>query len=296
MGARLVAANAYLGVEPVLEALHGFARIVITGRVADPSLFLAPLIHEFGWPLDDWQRLGAGTLVGHLLECAGQVTGGYFADPGRKDVANLARLGFPLAEVQDDGTAVIAKVEGSGGAVTVATCTEQLLYEIHDPAAYITPDVVADFSRVRFAVAGPDRVAVAGAGGGPRPPTLKVSVGYRDGFIGEGQIGYVGSGATARARLALAIVRERLAVAGVRYDELCGELIGAEPGHVRLRIAARTRTMAEAVRIGNEVETLYTNGPAGGGGAFKAAREVLAMDATLLSRDRVTPVVSFVES
>ena len=188
MADRLVAANAYLGVDPVLEALRGFARVVITGRVADPSLFLAPLIHEFGWAADDWPRLGAGTVVGHLLECAGQVTGGYFADPGRKDVANLARLGFPLAEVQEDGTAVITKVEGSGGAVTVATCTEQLLYEIHDPTAYITPDVIADFSRVRFTAAGPDRVAVAGAGGAPRPATLKVCVGYRDGFVGEGQI------------------------------------------------------------------------------------------------------------
>ena len=296
MTGRLVAANAYLGVEPVLEALRGFARIVVTGRVADPSLFLAPLVHEFGWRLDDWPRLGAGTLVGHLLECAGQVTGGYFADPGRKDVADLARLGFPLAEVQDDGTAVITKVGGSGGAVTVATCTEQLLYEIHDPAAYVTPDVVADFSQVRFTARGADRVAIAGAGGAPRPATLKVSVGYRDGFVGEGQIGYVGSGAMARARLALDIVRERLAMTGVRCHELRADLIGAEPGDVRLRVVGRTDTMAEAIRIGNEVETLYTNGPAGGGGALKAAREVLAMDATLLPRDRVKPSVVFVES
>jgi hypothetical protein len=296
LGPRVAAANAYLGVEPLLEALRGFARVVITGRVADPSLFLAPLIHEFGWRLDDWPMLGAGTVVGHLLECAGQVTGGYFADPGRKDVPGLARLGFPLAEVQEDGTAVVTKVDGSGGAVTVATCTEQLLYEIHDPAAYLTPDVTADFSRVRLTAAGADRVAVAGASGRPRPETLKVSVACRDGFIGEGQIGYRGSGAIARARLALAIVQERLALTGVRCLELRGDIIGAEPGDVRLRVIGRTATMLDAERIGNEVETLYTNGPAGGGGALKAAREVLAMDAVLLSRDRVSPAVSFVES
>ena len=296
LGTGLVAANAYLGAEPLLEALRGFARIVITGRVADPSLFLAPLVHEFNWRLDDWPTLGAGTVVGHLLECAGQVTGGYFADPGRKDVADLARLGFPLAEVTEDGSAVITKVEGSGGAVTVATCTEQLLYEIHDPSAYLTPDVTADFSCVRLTADGPDRVAVTGAGGRPRPATLKVSVGFRDGFIGEGQIGYRGSGATARARLALAIVQERLALSGVRCLELRGDIIGTEPGDVRLRVAGRTATLLDAERIGNEVETLYTNGPAGGGGALKAAREVLAMDAVLLSRDRVVPAVSFVES
>jgi hypothetical protein len=308
---RLVAANAYLGIEPILEALAADARIIITGRVADPSLFLAPLVHRFGWRRDDWARLGAGTLVGHLLECAGQVTGGYFADPGRKDVAGLARLGFPVAEVGEDGAAVITKVPGSGGAVTRATCTEQLLYEIHDPAAYVTPDVIADFSGVTFVEDGADRVAVHGATGRPRTDSLKASVAYRDGFIGEGQISYCGSGAAARARLGLEIVRERLRLTGVACAELRGDLIGidalagaapgivaqaTEPAEVRLRLAGRTATLADATRIGDEVETLYTNGPAGGGGVTKAAREVLALDATLVPRDRVRPVVSYLEA
>ncbi|PWC36063.1 acyclic terpene utilization AtuA family protein [Azospirillum sp. TSO35-2] len=310
MAGRLVSANAYLGAAPIVAALRGGADVVITGRVADPALFLAPQIFEFGWSMEDWDRLGKGTVVGHLLECAGQVTGGYFADPGVKDVANLARLGFPIAEVQEDGGAVITKVAGSGGAVTTATCKEQLLYEIHNPAAYYTPDVVADFSRVTFTQEGPDRVRVAGATGRARPDTLKVSVGYLDSCIGEGQISYAGPGAVARGRLALDIVRERLALTGVRTSELRFDLIGvdsihgdrlstasgAEPYEVRVRVTGRTDSLKEAVRIGNEVETLYTNGPASGGGATKSAKEVVAMLSALLPRDLTSPTVDYVEA
>jgi hypothetical protein len=146
LGDAIISANAYIGAQGIVDALAQGADVVITGRVADPALFLAPLIHEFGWAMDDWDRLGKGTVVGHLLECAGQVTGGYFADPGFRDVPDLARLGFPLAEVASDGRAVITKVEGSGGCVTFQTCVSQLLYEIENPAAYLQPDVVADFS------------------------------------------------------------------------------------------------------------------------------------------------------
>ena len=168
LGNQLVSANAYLGARPIVEALAGGADIVVTGRAADPAMFLAPQIHEFGWSMEDWTRLGRGTVVGHLLECAGQITGGYFADPGFKDVPDLARLGFPLAEVSADGTAVITKVPGSGGMVTAATCKEQLLYEVHDPARYFQPDVVADFSGVTVTEVGPDRVRVEGGdGSGP---------------------------------------------------------------------------------------------------------------------------------
>jgi hypothetical protein len=181
-------ANAYLGVAPIVTALAEAADVVVTGRVADPALFAAPLVHEFGWAEDDWCSLGRGIAVGHLLECAGQITGGYFADPGYKDVANLVRLGFPLAEVKPDGTAVITKVAGSGGMVSVKTCKEQLLYELHDPARYHQPDVVADFSGVRLEQVGSDRVRVCGASGSPRTGMLKVSIGYRDSFVGEGQI------------------------------------------------------------------------------------------------------------
>jgi len=185
---RIVSANAYLGVEAILPALASGANVVITGRVADPSLFLAPLVHEFGWALDDWDRLARGTVVGHLLECAGQITGGYFADPGVKDVPDLAHLGFPFADVDADGFASISKVAGTGGAVTLATVKEQLLYEITDPTGYVTPDVTTDFTTVRLAEVGPDRVAVGGATGRPRSDTLKVSVGYLAGWTGEGEI------------------------------------------------------------------------------------------------------------
>ena len=149
LGNRLLSANAYLGAEPIAQALTSGADIVITGRASDPALFLAPMIHAFGWAMDDWNLLGQGTVAGHLLECAGQITGGYFADPGYKDVADLARLGFPIGEVGEDGSLVITKVAGSGGAVTAQTCKEQLLYEVHDPKRYLQPDVVADFSQVK---------------------------------------------------------------------------------------------------------------------------------------------------
>jgi hypothetical protein len=303
---RMISANAYLGAEPIVEALAGGADVVITGRVADPALFLAPLIHEFGWAMDDWDRIGKGNVIGHLLECAGQVTGGYFADPGWKDVAGLARLGFPLAEVTADGNAVITKVAGSGGKVTIATCKEQLLYELHNPSAYLQPDVIADFSGVRFTEDGADRVAISGGTGRERTPTLKVSVGYRDSFIGEGQMSYAGAGSLARAKLALRIVEERLKLTGVQTTELRFDLIGVdsvhhgplvghgpEPSEVRIRVTGRCTSMREAVRIGNEVETLYTNGPAGGGGAFKSAREIIAVASTLIPREWAQPRVSY---
>lgn len=299
LGERLISANAYLGVDAILEALHADADVVITGRVADPSLFLAPQMFEFGWAAHDWQRLGRGTLVGHLLECAGQVSGGYFADPGFKDVDDLARLGFPLAEINADGEAVITKVAGSGGRVSRATCTEQLIYEVHDPAAYLTPDVTADFSHVSFVEEGLDRVRALGADGCARPEQLKVSVGYLDGWIGEGQMSYGGPGAVARAQLARDIVLKRLELMGVNMQEVRAELIGmdslhgprsdVEPWEVRLRVAARCEARSDAVRVGNEVETLYTNGPSGGGGASKSVRQVVAVASLLLARSAVNP-------
>ncbi|MDE2516137.1 MAG: DUF1446 domain-containing protein [Rhodospirillales bacterium] len=309
LGESLISANAYLGAGPIVAALAQGADIVVTGRVADPALFMAPLIHEFGWGFDDPMLLGCGTVVGHLLECAGQITGGYFADPGFKDVADLARLGFPLAEVAEDGSAVITKVAGSGGAVSLASCKEQLLYELHDPARYYQPDVVADFSAVTLRADGADRVAVSGGRGTKRTGTLKVSLGYHDSFVGEGQISYAGAGALARARLGGEIVRERLRLTGVATSELRIEVIGAdalyrgpgaahpaEPSEARLRVIGRTASMAEAVRIGNEVETLYTNGPAGGGGASKSARDVLAVVSTLIGESAVTPRVAMIEA
>jgi len=298
LGDKLISANAYVGIEPILEALAAGADVIITGRVADPSLFLAPLVHEFSWATDNWHLLGQGTVVGHLLECAGQVTGGYFADPGVKDVPDLAHLGFPIAEVSPDGSAILTKVEGSGGCITRATCTEQLLYEIMDPAAYFTPDVIADFSHVTLDEIGKDRVRVEGGNGRARPETLKVSVGYHDGFQGEGQICYAGPGALARAQLAQQILTERLA--RHTFRELRFDLIGvnsihgpglsrpaAEPYEVRMRATAKADDNRTAAMILSAVEALYTNGPAGGGGVTGFTREVTAMTSTLIARSLV---------
>jgi len=297
----LVSANAYTGADGIVAALAAGADIVLTGRVGDPALFLAPMIHRFGWAADDWDRLAQGTVIGHLLECAGQITGGYFADPGVKDVPDLARLGFPIAEVTADGTAVITKVTGSGGLITPATCKEQLLYEILDPAAYLQADAVTDIRNVAFRPLAPNRIQVTGAKGRPRPESLKVTLGYLDGFMGEGQISYGGPGALARGRLALDILRQRL---GDHYDDLQFDLIGvdsimaaigslpvAEPCEVRIRVAGRHADQFQAARIGREVEALYTNGPSGGGGAFSAVKPVMAVASTLIDRQRVISAI-----
>jgi hypothetical protein len=306
-GRHILSANAYLGAEGIVEALARGADVVITGRTADPSLFIAPMIHEFGWALDDWPRLGRGTSIGHLLECAGQVTGGYFADPGVKDIPDLARLGFPRAEVDEHGGAVLTKVVGSGGSITTATCTEQLLYEIHRPDQYLTPDVTADFTGVRFRELAPDRIDVRGGSGTARPARLKVSVGYSDGFIGEGQISYAGPGCVARARLAIEIVKARLALRRIEPDEIRYDCIGvdailgaarptgSDPPEVRVRVAARCRSADMAAAVADEVETLYTNGPAAGGGVTKTVKAVLAMDSTSLPREAAVVSVRYLE-
>ncbi len=175
VGLRMVGANVYLGVEALLPALQAGADVVIAGRIADPALFLSPLVHQFGWALDDWTALGRGTLAGHLMECGMQITGGYFADPGFKDVPRLADCGFPIAEVSADGSFVITKLDDTGGCVTPATVKEQLLYEVHDPTSYLTPDVTANFAGVSVAEIGRDRVKVSGADGRARPDKLKVT-------------------------------------------------------------------------------------------------------------------------
>jgi hypothetical protein len=297
---RIVSANAYLGAEPIRDALALGADVVITGRVADPSLVLGPLEHELGWAADDWRRLGAGTVVGHLLECTTQVTGGYFADPGYKDVPNLAAVGYPIAEVEESGEALVTKTPGSGGLVSVATCKEQLLYELHDPTRYLTPDVAADFTGVRLEAVGPDLVRVSGGRGAPRPDTLKVSVGYLDGWIGEGQVSYGGPGAVERARLAGEVVQDRLELLGVRTRELRVECVGVDalyssatpgappPYEVRLRVAARTDTEEEATIVAHEVDALGLSGPSAGSIAAMTVREVLGVVSTFVPRELVS--------
>ena len=300
---RMVSANAYLGADVIVRALATGAQIVITGRVADPSLFLAPALHHFGWSYDDWDRLAAGTVAGHLLECSTQVTGGCFADPGRKDVSGLADLGNPIAEIDREGRVAVTKLNGTGGRIDRATCTEQLLYEMHDPANYITPDCVLDVTDIDLIEEGPDRVSVRGARARSRTSSYKVTVGYFDGYIGEGQVGYAGINAVPRARLAAEIVKERLARRGFTYTEMRVDLIGMsslhgpqdhypEPYEVRLRIAARTDDPRAAEAVGFETRAMHVNGPAGGGGGSDPiVREILAVQSLLLPREAVTPRV-----
>ncbi len=302
----VVAVNAYLGSEGILEALARGADVVITGRVADPSLFIAPLMHEFGWALNDWHRLGVAASVGHLLECAGQVSGGYFADPGVKDVAGLADLGFPIAEVSADASYFVTKVPGTGGLVSPATCAEQILYEVHDPSAYLTPDVVADFSGIEFQQLEADVVAASGATGRARPAELKVSIGCLAGFVGEGQISYAGATALARGRLALEIVRERLSRLLPEMSESRYELIGVdsmgsstenagESPEVRVRVVGRVATAEQARLIGREVVSLWLNGPAGGAGATQTFHAQVAIDSAYVAREQVPVQVDLIE-
>jgi len=280
----IVSANAYLGADALLPALD--ADVVITGRVADPSLFVAPLAQRLGWDLADVPRIAAGTLVGHLLECAGQLTGGYFADPGYQDVPDLANLGFPYADVSSDGTAAFGKLPGTGGVLSRATVREQLLYEITDPAAYRTPDVVLDVRNVTVT----EDVRVAGARGLTRPDSLKVSVGYRAGSKVEAEISYVGPNAARRGALAAEIVMRRLADVPLRAEVLGGAT------DCRLRVAAISHDASLLERVGDEVESLYTNGPAGGGGVRVHVTEVIGIASTSLRRETVRPAVTFLEA
>ena len=301
----IISANAYLGADPIVQALAAGAQIIVTGRVADPSLFLAPMIHEFGWRTDDYTILGKGTVIGHLLECAGQVTGGYFADGVKKKVEDLDKLGHPFADVFADGTAVISKVEDTGGMVNLQTAKEQLLYEVMNPHEYFTPDVIADFTTVQLKETGKDQVHVSNGSGKGRPSTYKVSIGYKAFYLGEGEISYAGAAAYERAQLAAGIIQKRLQHT---FNDIRVDFIGVqsmhkttfdhpgEPYEVRVRIAAKASTAEEAALVGEEVEALYTNGPAGGGGARKYVTEVIGIVSTLIDRDTIVPQVSIVES
>lgn len=308
-GRDVVSATAYLGAAEIAEALRAGAQIVVAGRVSDPSLTLGPALAHFGWAIDDWQRLGRATMAGHMLECGLQVTGGYFCVPGLKDVPDVHAAGFPIAEIDADGEFVIGKADGTGGMVDARTVKEQLLYEVHDPARYLTPDVVADLSRAEVAELGGDRVAVRGITGHARPAELKVNVCYRGGWLAEAEISYAGVQAEARARLAADIVRKRLDPAlRLRADLIgaisilgddAGNMLSALPdGHardVRLRVAAEhmDRKLAESVL--REVTALYTCGPAGGGGVRTALRPRLNMLSCTLPRDAVPSGWTFLE-
>lgn len=301
----IISANAYLGIELIVEALQNDAHIIITGRVADPSLFLAPMIHEFRWKTDDYDMMGKGTVVGHLLECAGQVTGGYFADDVKKKVEGLDKLGHPFADIFSDGTAIISKVEGTGGVVNLHTTKEQLLYEVMNPHEYFTPDVIADFTTVHLKEIGKDHVQISGGNGKTKPSTYKVSIGYKAFYLGEGEISYAGAAAYERAQLAADILHKRLQPG---FNDIRIDFIGIQSMHkttfgheaipyeVRLRVAAKASTLEEAALIGEEVEALYTNGPAGGGGARKYVNEIIGIVSTLIDRKTISQQVNIFES
>ena len=302
---KLISANAYLGVDAILPALETDAQIILTGRVADPSLFLAPMIYKFGWDTENMDLMGKGTVLGHLMECAGQLTGGYFADPITKPVPDMDILGHPIVEVSRDGSGVISKVDGTGGLISRQTAKEQLLYEVLDPGNYLTPDVTADFRTVKLEELASNQLKVTGGTGKQKPQTIKVSVGYQAGCIGEGEISYAGAHAVERAKLAGEIIQKRI---GNKFDEFRVDYIGLSalhgeklsqssvPYEIRLRIAGKSGEKSLAQLVGEEVEALYTNGPAGGGGVRKFLNEVIGVVSILMDRSQITTEIQVFES
>jgi hypothetical protein len=308
----LIAVNAYIGARPIVEAIRHGARVVITGRVADPALVLGPLVAHFGWDFDDLDRIAAGTLAGHLLECGSQVTGGYFADPGLKDVPNPEDIGFPIAEVEADGSFVITKARGTGGVVDLRTVKEQLLYEIHDPAAYLTPDVALDITGVCVEQVGPDRVRVTGARGRPAPETLKATASFAGDWLGEAEISYAGPNAVGRARLARDVIGKRLALRGLDI-KWRGDLIGLSSAFdsdggdlqhgfgddscadIRVRFAFSGATEGPVAAAVQEVMALYCCGPAGGGGVRHRVHPRIRTFSRLVPRELVPASFRFEE-
>lgn len=309
----VIAINAYMGASAIADAILAGAQVVVTGRVADPALALGPLVAHFGWSWDDLDRMAAGTLVGHLLECGSQVSGGFFADPGVKDVPDTANIGFPIAEVEADGSFVITKAEGTGGLVDLRTVKEQLLYEIHDPAAYLTPDVTLDITGVTLEQVGKDRVRVSGARGHAAPKELKATVSFYGDWLGEAEISYAGPNALARARLAITTINERILRRGLpvrhradvigtvsAFDSDEGDLLAdfdATPsGDYRVRFAFGASSQRDVERAVQEVNALYCCGPAGGGGVRQSVRPRVRTLSHLVPRDLVVPGFHFAEA
>ncbi len=297
----LVSANVYLGAREICDALNDGAQVVVTGRVADPALTVGPLMAHFKKSWDDWNFLGQATMAGHLLECGAQVTGGYFADPGVKDIPGLSNLGFPIVEFDVLGNCCVTKALNTGGLVTRMTVTEQLLYELHDPACYLTPDVTADIGQAQITELSGNRVALTNVLGHPRPTTLKANICIDGGWLAEAEISYAGHHAQERAKLAGQIIRERLsAELDLRIDYIGSASVfvsddGAGPSFtaqggfedIRLRVAAAHHNQATANRVCREVTALYTCGPAGGGGVRTSLRPRLNTLVAYLPRDLI---------
>jgi hypothetical protein len=301
----VVNATVYIGYEPILEALEQGADVVITGRVSDLAVFLAPMAHEFGWKADDWDLLASGAVIAHTMECGAQAVGGNYA-AGWKDVPEPWRMSYPIADVYENGEALIPHVEGEGGLVTIESIKEQLVYEILDPTNFLTPDVTADFTTINLQEAGKNRVKISGVKGRARPDTLKVSMGYEDGFMAESRAIYSFPGAIDKAKRGSEIVLRRLEMGGVKPEEVRIDYIGMnslwgtaappidyEPNEIELRVAIKTKTAAEAGLLGREMVALGLIGPAGFAGYTSPGkpRELVAFWPALVPRDEVQPSV-----
>jgi hypothetical protein len=302
----VLAANAYLGMAPIVEALGRGADIVITGRVTDTGLTLGPLFHEFGWDFDDWDKVAAGTIAGHIIECGAQSSGGNLLKNWRA-VRGLENPGFPIVEASEDGSFVITKHPGTGGVVNLASVTEQLVYEMGDPHNYITPDGVADFTTIQLRQAGKDRVRVSGIQGGPRTPFLKVSIAWFYGYKAVGTLVYSWPEAHDKARAADRILRGRLKALGLEFEQILTEYVGVDATHgalagpppadlaeVQLRIGVRARDRESVERFTREIAPLVLTGPpsvTGFAGGRPRVEEIVAYWPALIDRREIEPHV-----
>jgi hypothetical protein len=303
---QVLSANAYLGMAPIVEALRQGADVVITGRVTDTGLTLGPIFHEFGWPADDWDKVAAGTVAGHIIECGAQCSGGNLLKDWRS-VRGMENPGFPIVEASADGSFVVTKHPGTGGVVSVASVTEQLVYEMGDPHSYITPDGIADFTTIQLRSAGRDRVQVSGIRGGPLTPMLKVSIAYFYGYKAVGTLVYSWPEAYDKAKAADRILRGRLKHLGLEYEQILTEFVGANATHgplsgppdpeapeVQLRIGVRARERAPVERFTREIAPLVLTGPpsvTGFAGGRPAVEEVVAYWPALIDRRQIEPFV-----
>jgi hypothetical protein len=303
---RVLSANAYLGMAPIVEALRGGANVVVTGRVTDTGLTLGPIFHEFGWSPEDWDKVAAGTVAGHIIECGAQASGGNLLR-GWRGVKGMENPGFPIVEASADGTFVVTKHPGTGGVVSVPSVTEQLVYEMGDPRSYITPDGVADFTTIRLRQAGRDRVRVSGIRGGPRTPMLKVSIAYFYGYKAVGTLVYAWPEAYDKARAADRVLRARLAALGVEFEQILTEFVGVDATHgrlggppdpdipeVQLRVGVRAADRAPVERFTREIAPLVLTGPpsvTGFAGGRPAVEEVVAYWPALVDRRQIEPFV-----
>ncbi len=302
---RVLSANAYIGAPPIMEALGAGAQVVITGRSTDTALTMAPIAHEFGWSMSDWDRLASGIVAGHIIECGAQCSGGNCLYDWR-NIPDLANVGYPIVEASADGSFVVTKHPGTGGRVSTRTVAEQLVYEMGDPRSYITPDVIADFTTIQLAEAGPDRVRVSGIRGREATDKLKVSVAYRAGFKAIGTLVYVWPDALEKAQLADQVLRERLERLGLRFDVVHTEFLGASATHgilagpagdvpeVQLRVGVRSGDRTAVERFTREIAPLVLNGPpsvTGFAGGRPKAEEVVAYWPALIDKTVVRPQV-----